>query len=505
MSQNNQQKTNTLQEAQNSVQAKAKEIRNDPTRPRYHALAPAFWMNDPNGPILFNNEIHVFYQYHPFGPKWNTMHWGHMKTKDLVHWENLPIAFRPSFEKGENHCFSGSCVVGPEGRATAIYTSIGNRPPEQWIAIASEDMLRWEKYENNPVMDMEMHEESGLVIQDWRDPYAWKSKDMYYCVIGGHIVDGKCPQGRNPSVFLYKSHDLRNWVFVNPLTSKFIRGKEVVHADDVNLAKNWECPNLFKLSATKDKWMLIVSPHDVIPYSVGSFEENVFKPKKWHILDYGRKFYAPNSLIDHKNRNIVIGWVKTHNEKNWNGCFSLPREITLNADQETVSALPIPEISQLRGPHLKIKGVDISAYSKASLLQIQDLGLLRKYLSEMSIELSIRINPINEEQTLPNFHIQLFEDEELIMEASMGYDREDARFYIGKNSGPFKLDQGESELEIHAYIDRSVLEIFLNNRFAITHSVNLKSKSKLSLDFLAEDDDVSIQCIEIWGMNPQGI
>ena len=62
----------------------------DPFRPQYHFLPPANWMNDPNGTIYYRGEYHLFYQQNPFKPTWGKMQWGHAKSKDLVHWQNLP-------------------------------------------------------------------------------------------------------------------------------------------------------------------------------------------------------------------------------------------------------------------------------------------------------------------------------------------------------------------------------------------------------------------------------
>jgi len=124
------------------------------------------------------------------------MYWGHMKSKDLVHWIHLPIAFGPSWEKGENGCWSGSCIAGPGGLPHAMYTSIGKDRPaldksEQWLVVGSKDMGRWEKSPANPVMTHALH--GKLRIEDWRDPFAWCSGDTYYCVAGGNIVQEGSP------------------------------------------------------------------------------------------------------------------------------------------------------------------------------------------------------------------------------------------------------------------------------------------------------------------------
>lgn len=67
----------------------------DPHRPTYHFLPPSNWMNDPNGLIHWNGTYHLFYQYNPNGAFWGTMHRGHAKSDDLVHWTHMPIALAP--------------------------------------------------------------------------------------------------------------------------------------------------------------------------------------------------------------------------------------------------------------------------------------------------------------------------------------------------------------------------------------------------------------------------
>ena len=46
----------------------------DRHRPLYHFIAPANWMNDPNGAFFWKGKYHLFYQYNPIGPFWGTIH-----------------------------------------------------------------------------------------------------------------------------------------------------------------------------------------------------------------------------------------------------------------------------------------------------------------------------------------------------------------------------------------------------------------------------------------------
>ena len=80
-----------------------------PHRPLVHFSPKMNWMNDPNGLVYYASEWHLFYQHYPKEPISINMHWGHAVSKDLIIWDELPIAIAP--EDDEVGIWSGSVVI----------------------------------------------------------------------------------------------------------------------------------------------------------------------------------------------------------------------------------------------------------------------------------------------------------------------------------------------------------------------------------------------------------
>src|SRR3978361_844091 len=97
--------------ARASVIAPQHELQRDVLRPQFHLLPAANWMNDPDGPIYWNDHYHMFYQYNPNGAFWGDMHWGHAISTDMVHWKHLPLALSPTPGGPDaDGCFTGTSL-----------------------------------------------------------------------------------------------------------------------------------------------------------------------------------------------------------------------------------------------------------------------------------------------------------------------------------------------------------------------------------------------------------
>ena len=91
-------------------------------RNQYHFSQYAHWNNDPNGLIYYDGYYHLYYQHHPYNNYWGDMYWGHARSKDLAHWELLPICLFPDADWGEGngYMWSGSAYEYRLGDSDAI-------------------------------------------------------------------------------------------------------------------------------------------------------------------------------------------------------------------------------------------------------------------------------------------------------------------------------------------------------------------------------------------------
>ena len=160
-------------------------------------------MNDPNGPVFYKGEYHLFFQHNPYGTHWDNMHWGHAKSKDLVHWEELPIALFPD---DDGMIFSGSALVD-KGNITGFgstenpplllfYTSHDAKTKREMQCLAyTLDCIHFYKYEKNPLIP-------GLEQTPARDPQVFVND-----ILGGFSL---CLPVENKVEF-YHSDNLFDW------------------------------------------------------------------------------------------------------------------------------------------------------------------------------------------------------------------------------------------------------------------------------------------------------
>lgn len=464
-----------LAAAMASVRAATPQAESDPARPVYHFRPPANWMNDPNGTIYHNGYYHLFYQHNPYGDTWGHMHWGHARSTDLVHWEQLPIALWPSTELGEEHVFSGCARVNGSGEPLLFYTSVphnveGERlPNEQWAAVGDADWISWRKHPANPILSLQTH--GGPAFEaDWRDPFIFSEAGRIFMVVGGNF-------GTTAAVALYEATDeaLTEW-----------RYQKLLYQQPRSEMGFCECPNFFKVA---NKWLLLLSPFRNVEYIVGDFdvETLTFLPQHSGVLDPGASdvpnFYATNILYDPQGRCILLGWVRGFSSGHgWNGCLALPRILAIAPDGRP-EQLPLPQLQQLRDRHVAL-----------SNLRLENQAYLLAEIAGDALEIQALFQPQAGAVVL---RLRRSADGERAVE--IRYDG--ATLNVLGTSVPFTLNDDEP-LKLHVFLDKSVLELFVNGgRVAVTRLVDAPAEDQ-GIELVGQNGSVDVISLDIWTMSP---
>ena len=458
-----------------------------PYRPLYHFLPPANWMNDPNGAIFWKGKYHLFYQYNPNGAFHGTIHWGHAVSKDLVHWTDLPIALAPTPDGPDRlGCYSGGAVVN-DGVPTLIY--FGN-PDGNCIATSTDDLLTWQKPLENPVIPQ------SVPGGEWRafDPCAWRVGDIWYSLAGGRLDE------TGDTAFLFQSTDMIHWQYMHPFY-------ETLEAKEPE--SDCAVPDFFPLG---DKHMLLFASHERgVQYYLGSYDNHKFNPEHHGRMNFGEfggnsgHLLAGITLADGKDRRIFFGWIAegrseaVQRASGWAGVMCTPRVLSLS-DDDTLRIEPVPELETLRRNHRRLTSLQISGNRSVSLEGISgDCLELAAALEPGDAEefgIKVRCSPDGGEQTIIAYN---HEDKCLVLDAEQSSLSPDVASR-GVQRARHELDEGEL-LQLRIFIDRSIVEVFANNRLCLTKRIYPSGENSLGVEFFVRGGSATLKSIDAWQMD----
>lgn len=461
----------------------------DPLRPQFHLLPARNWMNDPDGPIFWKGQYHMFFQYNPHAAVWGDMHWAHAVSPDMIHWKHLPVALAPTPGGYDaDGCFTGS-AVDDNGTATFIYTGVKNAPPEratlrdgvhnfrevQCLATSHDPLLRTWKKLPQPILQPP----DDPKLTGFRDPCLWRDGKSWYMGIGS----GQKEVGGQ--VLLYKSSDLRRWEYLHPLASGHWSEKPNVNL--VDSGEMWECPDFFALGG---KHVLFYSTEGKVIWEVGELDpkELRFRAQKRGQLDYG-SYYAPKSQLDARGNRILWGWIpesrpeREFSAAGWAGCMSLPRILSVNEKTSELEIRFAPETTQLRGTASSVRE-GLSHSERA-------LAIREKKFPGPSAEFQLRAQP-------KPFQLELTGSKASVMVLAYDPSRSGAEFSLNGKSAPLPP---AGELFFHVFLDGSVIEAIANHKTALTvRTYNVQNEpvrfaiSEPSLD--------SVSSLDAWEVRP---
>lgn len=476
----------------------------DRYRPLYHFVSPENMLNDPNGLCFWKGKWHMFYQGYPPDEfpdpkdlKKRRQHWGHAVSDDLVYWRDLPYAIYPGIEK---MCFSGSTLV-EDDRVIAYYPGIG---AGQMVAISSDPLLlNWDK--------------SGPLNSGAGDADIWKEGDTYYGLVGGKETYNEKSDGLPKSFFsaaykyalwpqwsLWTSRDLLSW----KQQGKFLFEKTPFTAryDD------GACPNFQTIG---DKHILLWFSHNNGgQYFLGDYDKEAhqFRPYDHGRFNHGRVapggVHAPSAASDGKGGVINILNINDGLQSDdWDQIMSLPQQLTLN-ENKSLHIEPVSSITKLRADHQHIGETKLPANKEIILKTIRgntmELNVEIDPKLSRWVQLNVLRSPGAEEQTSITFYNY---DRKL----TYWYDTQGEIVLDGSRSSTLKdvwvrpperaiMSRGDEMLKIRVFIDRSVVEVFVNGRQYLAMRVYPGRNDSVGVSLLAEGQEALLKSLDAWQM-----
>ncbi len=491
----------------------------NPYRAKYHIVAPEGVCTpfDPNGAIYYKGVYHLFYILSENGIPC----WGHMSSRDLLHWKHHPVALYADDSCPENGIYSGSAMMTKEGGVALIYHGVdqGN-----CIAIAKDDMLiNFEKLKNNPIIKEPKKGEEGYGIYSSWDPHGWLEDGEYRAIFGGG----------QPAYFT--SDDLQHWEYQGPFIEKDERLNEKY--------EDYSCPDFFPLG---DKHVFMFISHNRgVQYYTGQYKDGKFTPEKHERMTLpGSQFFANESFADDKGRRILWGWVlearttDASYEEEFLGTMSLPKELVLGEDG-LVNVKPIEELKQLRYDEVVLEQQLLEGEKKIPEITGRQLELELEFRPGAAKKAGIKVLCSRDcaEETLIYYD---FEREQVVIDTSNSSRRDDlfSPVYVIKavteqkdveqvrkeiadkmerdnwnldcdlvNGAecfiqrlPMKLSKDNS-VKLRVFVDASIIEVFVNDRKCMTQRAYPKYEQSNLVKLFTEGGNAILSSFAAWKMD----
>ena len=449
----------------------------DPYRPMYHYRPPARWMNDICGTVYYKGYHHIFYQGNPYRDDSYGWGWGHARSKDLSNWEEMPYALPPMSHRGELRCNSGNIAVTTDGTPHIFYTWVpkSGRVRTQWIVEPLDDeLIKWRRIGDEPIMEIGKDGIPEDIHPSWSDPYVFKKDGRTFVTF--KKVSGMVCEAQNK--------ELTEWEFLGYMEG--VAG---------------ECPNVFDLDG---KYVILRSTHP-LSYLTGDLilkdDDISFKADGPALpMDYGygkyppvdrnrmvRGLYGTNTYVDDKGRRIMFGWISGFKDgRGWNGCMSLPRVLTLDKNNRIIQT-PAPELQDLRGKHINVKDFVLNGLVNGEFKLVDgaegdQLEVIAEFAAGNAEAFGLKLRSSKDGQHA------------ITMRYANGI------LNVAGTEVPLKLEDEQKTLKLQVFLDRSVLEVFINDGLAAVTRVEYPDMENLSVGVFAKNGAATVKSLDVWQM-----
>ena len=434
-------------------------------RPHFHGMPMMGWTNETHGLVYADGKYHLFFQKNPNGPYMARLHWGHLVSEDLCGWDELPIAVAPSESYDMKGCWSG-CVFRDEqltgGKPWIAYTGVDNARATIDFAMPDDDLLEWTKADNNPRIN---GRPAGLT-DDFRDPYFFRNGDKAYIIVGS---------SKN-GVGVATLHAFNaNGSLTNDGTL-FYSG-----TDAATSGTFFEMPNLTKIG---DKWLFTVTPLGSNSgvrtiYWVGTinpsgqFVPDNATPRTVELSGMAREGYGmlSPSICQVDGKTIALGIVPdklssaANYDMGWAHNYSLPREWSLTEDG-----------TLLQKPYEGLTALRTSQCYTATDIELQGTQAVDNVTDGMQVEVDVRfvvgggnagIRLLSDGNKAMKIYYEPAGNRVIVDMRDVSRRENDKGVFDGLYASvlPDKHNIGDT-ISLHLYFDHSVLDLFVDNKWA---------------------------------------
>ncbi|WP_366108894.1 GH32 C-terminal domain-containing protein [uncultured Faecalibaculum sp.] len=469
-------------------------------RPQFHVTPITNFMNDPNGMVYDSTDgyWHMFYQYQPQKNGGGKQAWGHVRSKDLVNWEQLPLAI----QRDDNGLiYSGSAIEDRnntsgfftdnkegESRLIAYFTYDGNGAEQQGMAYSKDHGMTWIKC--GIILDKTI----SISGYNFRDPKVFQvpgDNDHWYMVTAGG------------SAQIFVSSNLKDWTRSQNLTYK--NGSQIES----------ECPMMYPATDEETGEDLWIYGGSAGFYVVGKMEKDDKGVYKWTAISdklevesnenpwggFGKyatmTFYNPDD-----ERTIGVSWLQDSinaEGKGYDGVQSLPHSYSLRKinGKYVIVSYVVDEVNQLRD-------MDNPIYQTEDKTVTAQDGNILEGCSGITYDVEGVFDVTNSKKAF-GFRLRQGSDGEILF----SYDPATKKMILDlrtagghRNSGCFTQTlepDADGKIHLRLIIDQGAVEAFGNYGEANISTVLVSGTSNLGMEFFTEDE-VTIDKLDILEM-----
>jgi len=447
---------------------------NERLRPQFHFSPLQGWLNDPNGPIYWNGQWHLFYLNMPYDANGHVTNehlrwWGHAVSDDLINWTHLPVALRPRYKDGQmQSIFSGSSFADPKNHSGLFKSDKGvilayTCTSEGENISITEDMINFSEPEGiNPLIKLNLP--NG---KDGRDPKIfYHEPSKKWVVVHYEPADVNKPRSAENCTFVfYTSDDLKN----------FKRSSKVLH-------DMFECPNMVLMRVDGDKNnMRNVLLEASGKYLVGDFDgENFVQDQELkNPIVRGGTYAAQIFENAPDNRAIAVAWLcnfpRDFQEMPFSQILTVPYEYTLHKEKGEyfLKVNPAQELEKaFSKSENALENGAITLTDKA-----QKIGESHEFCLDLDIDMSDA-----EMLTIQIGHYKIYYDKKI-----------DGYFYNHKTLPPVLASKPTpKKFNVKIFVDRAAIDLFHNSGDSM-YATNIMYGDEKNIPILLSGDGVKIE------------